>query len=574
MEQAKAKRPRIPLIGGIAAGLVLIGLAAFLTLGRLHGAPLTSMVRKDLPTLDLKLQFQDDEGEKIPAAETRLAGGAAGEEKAEPLPVPSGCSELIGGDTSERTVPDPKKTRTGCPNVATWVVTRHPIAYSFYFLDADEVLSTIDSDGPFKELLDTKLIRGAFIDLLHSANIRAEDIKLEGVEGAFLTRLVREALKAHGELHYDIAHGRKGFVFSFVRDESAFASKTLPVICATMARSGFRAKGLDEPVIELRAGLQRLFITQQKGRVYLANGLEALLNVLESLEPPGKDMPKAPLVVTVRAEAFVGDALRLVAGSPNLALSFGLGLTAADPGVLQFKAEKLPGALRSRAFKGVFASIPRDAFAAAVASVQLSPDMTPEDWRALATEGPGEAPAGAPGEGGIAVVWDLDSEGKQPTCMGVAIANPKSPDKASQFRHYFADPDLTAECGGGTVFLAATSRNLLTRMNDACRSQSLSVLDWDRGTRKQEIEGSQLLFFVNPGAGMREFLLAGGGKTREVGEFDPQWKQQIEKAKGAMRDDCEKLFQGLPIFGFAGNAPASAELVQLKGFTVKQGGSR
>jgi len=562
------------IVGGIAAGLVLIGLVAFFTLDRTRSTPLTSLVRKDLPTLDLKLQFRDAEGEDVPVAQTRLERGAAGDEKTSPAPVPSECSDLIGGDTSEATAPDPKKTRKGCPNVATWFVKRHPIAYSFYFLDADKVLAAIDNDGPVKRLLDTKLIRGAFIDLLHSANVRAEDIKLQGIEGAFLTRLVRDALKAHGELHYDIAHGKKGFVFSFVKNESILASRTLPVICATLARSGFRAKGLDEPVIEMRIGLQRLFLTQQKGRVYLANGLEALLNVLESLDPAGKDMPEAPLVVTVRAEAFIGDALPLIAGSSTLALSFGLELTGADPGVLRFKAGKLPDALSPKAFKGVFASVPRDAFAAAVASVQLSPDMTADDWRELATNGPGGTPAGGAGEGGIAVVWDLDSEGKRPTCMGIAIANPKSPGKANQFRQYFTNPDLTAECGGGTVFLAATSQNLLTRMNDACRSQSLSVLDWDRGARKQEIEGSQLLFFVNPAVGMREFLLAGGGKTRDVGEFDPQWKQQVEKARGAMRDDCEKVFQGLPIFGFAGNAPASAELVQLKGFTVKQGGSR
>ena len=41
-----------------------------------------------------------------------------------------------------------------------------------------------------------------------------------------------------------------------------------------------------------------------------------------------------------------------------------------------------------------------------------------------------------------------------------------------------------------------------------------------------------------------------------------------------MRQDGEKVFGGLPIFAYAGNAAPTAEVVQLKGFTVKQGASR
>jgi hypothetical protein len=57
-------------------------------------------------------------------------------------------------------------------------------------------------------------------------------------------------------------------------------------------------------------------------------------------------------------------------------------------------------------------------------------------------------------------------------------------------------------------------------------------------------------------------------------DFKPEWKQQYEQAKQAMREDGEKAFRDLPIFAYAGNAAPAAKLVQMKGFTVKQGASR
>jgi membrane peptidoglycan carboxypeptidase len=50
--------------------------------------------------------------------------------------------------------------------------------------------------------------------------------------------------------------------------------------------------------------------------------------------------------------------------------------------------------------------------------------------------------------------------------------------------------------------------------------------------------------------------------------------QEYEQAKEVMRQDGEKVFGGLPIFAYAGVVAPTAELVQLKGFTVKQGASR
>jgi len=155
--------------------------------------------------------------------------------------------------------------------------------------------------------------------------------------------------------------------------------------------------------------------------------------------------------------------------------------------------------------------------------------------------------------------------------MSVVIANQSAPDAVQRFRNLFTDPKLTTACGGGTVFLAATSELLLTRMKEACVRQSLSVLDWERGALAEEFSSKQLLFFLNPGAGMRELFLAGGAKSN--GQVDPAnpLKKLYEKAKAGMRTDSEKVLGNLPIFAYSGNAAPAAKTVELKGVNVRQG---
>ena len=171
----------------------------------------------------------------------------------------------------------------------------------------------------------------------------------------------------------------------------------------------------------------------------------------------------------------------------------------------------------------------------------------------------------------MAVIWDLSSQSEQITGMGVAIATQRSPEAADQFAAYFTDPDLTGECGGGTVFLAATSEMLLTRMKESCERQSLSILDWERGAHADRFASGQLLFFMNPGTGMRELFLAGGGASDNQESAGEPWKAQYEQAKAEMRRDGEKIFSALPIFTYAGNVEPTAKKVRLSGVKVRQG---
>ena len=169
------------------------------------------------------------------------------------------------------------------------------------------------------------------------------------------------------------------------------------------------------------------------------------------------------------------------------------------------------------------------------------------------------------------MVWDFDA-GSPAGAIGVIVANSANPQAALAYRQYLRSAELSSECAGGSLFLAATSSSLLTRMKEACALQSLSVLDWQRGSEKQRLLSGQLFAFVNPGVGMRELFLAGGadkGKDETAYEFAPRWKQDYEKAKAAMRSDGDKLFSSLPILSYAGRA--DGDTVNLEGRAVSQG---
>lgn len=573
MESTTARKSK-GLVITVSLAVVIVSIAIFLVWKGLHSTRLSTFIRGDLPMLDLQLQFIDINNDEVPAKETRLGNETPASEKAAGVNTDA-CPEITGGDIrdgAEVKVGD--KLSPNCSKTVKWYVKRHPIGLSLFFSDPQKVLAFIEKDASFNEIWHSRFIRGILHDPLSNARIRAEDLGLQGLEGTFIATLAKESIAAHGQLHYDAIHGRQGFVYSFIRNECPYASKALPVIARVLARSGYKVPKLREPILEMRIGLQRIFLTEYQSRVYIANGLEAMLNVIESLPPTGLKSPGAPIVLAMRGEAFVSDLLRTMTGEPSFEMDLGFGLSKESPDILRFSAGKFGRHLRPKIFKGVFAGIPHDAFAAAVTSFYLPPGKSPEEWQQLAIEGPSEHPGDGPAEGGIAVIWDLSSEGQEITNMGIVIANQTSPDDAHRFKSLFVNPKLTAECGGGTVFLAATSSPLLTRMKEACERQSLSVLDWERASKTEEFGAKQFLFFLNPGIGMRELFLAGGAKAKDPGESNNQRREHYEKAKAGIRADGEKVFGGIPLFIYSGNAAPTAEVIQLQGMNVRQGAAQ
>jgi hypothetical protein len=571
-----------PTTAGKSKGIVItlfvvaaIMLAALIWTGkRLHTARLSTFIRPDLPMLELQLQFIDINNDEVPAEQTRLAGASPNAEQAAGGNT-DGCPELKGGDTRDGAdVKAGDKLPQNCLKTVKWYVKRHPIGLSLYFSEPQKVLSFIEKNESFNAIWTSRFMQGILYDPLRNASLRAEDLGLQGLEGTFIAKLIKESISARGQLYYDVVHGKKGFVYSFVRNDCPYAAKALPVIGRILARSGYRVQKMPEPILEMRIGLQRVFITEYDSRVFLANGLEALINVIEGSQSDGRDLPNNPVVLAVQGEAFIDNLLQVMTGQTKFEMDLGFGLSKESPDVLRFPAGKIGKHLRPKIFKGVFAGIPHDAFAAAVTSFYLNPKRTPEEWQRLATEGPGDQPESGPAESGIALIWDLSSEGREITNMGVVIANQTSPDNARQFENLFANPKLSTTCGGGTVFLAATAQSLLTRMKESCERQSLSVLDWERGSKTEEMGAKQLFFFLNPGVGMRELFLAGGAKSKDPGKSSNPRAEQYEKAKAGIRADGEKVFTGLPLFIYSGNVAPSAKMVQLKGVNVRQGAAR
>ena len=572
MESNRPAR-RKGFITAVFLGLLCCGLLAFWALRGLHRAPVAEVVKlvhKDIPILALDLAFTDLKGNPVPAAETRLLAGVVA--KADQAKGAATCPEITGGDAPNGAIsPEKRKMDDNCPKHATWYVKRHPLGLSLYFMEPAKILPLFEKEGAMKTLWESRFVQGILREPLMSGRVRAEDLGLAGLEGAFFEKLVKEALSADAILHYDFIHGNKGFVFSFVRNKCLYAAKALPIIAAKLVRSGYQVPGIEEPVLEMHVGLQRLFFCQYKERVYFANGLEALLNVVDQEAPPESDAPKTPLLLSLRAEAFLDKLVPALAGKSGLHMNLGIDFSEDSPGALRFTAGEYAKHLRPTLFKGVPASIPRDVFAAVITSFHLSPDISEEAWQELATKGPGETPAKEPQESGVAILWDLSAEERGITSVGVAIASQTAPSDAKELNHYFKNKELTAVCGGGTVYLAATNKNLLLRMQESCEHRSMSILDWERGQKSNLYASSQLSMFINPGGGLRELLLSGGAAATETTDFLPQWKQELEKAKARLYAEGKTVFGGLPILAYSGNVAPGGKTVELQGFTVKQG---
>ncbi len=314
MEPTKAKRSSKILIISAVVALGVIVVLVWLYQD-LHAIRLSKFVRADLPMLELQLQFVDLQGKKVAPEKTKLGGG----KEQEVAKSSEACPELIGGDTRERSQPSPTDKRgEGCPPVATWQIRRHPVGFTLAFQEPQPFLSVLSDNARAKELLGTKFFQGLFYEPWHSASVRGEDLNLEGLEGAFLRQFVTEALMAHSELHYDVVHGKKGFVFSFVRDECPFAAKALPIVARVLARSGYRVAKLKEPILEMRIGLQRLFLTQFQDRIYLARMVWKGYSTSWRASPhPTESSPKHRWFSRCDREAFVDKLLPVMVGKPG-----------------------------------------------------------------------------------------------------------------------------------------------------------------------------------------------------------------------------------------------------------------
>lgn len=562
---------RLMFFGTAALVLALAATAGILAYRQLSKVPLGQMVKSGLPMLDMTVILLDQDDQAVDAAGTLLGSND------KPPTEDARCPNLIGGDTRSATVVSTGDNRPAdCPQRAFWYVKKHPIALTVHFYQGDTFLEWWDRQPQIKALRDSRFMQGLFFGLLKSMKIKAEQLNLQGLQGEFLARLLRDAVAANAELHYDMAHGGHGWVLAYRRNNSDFAEQALPAMAGLLADHGYKLAKLPEPIVEMRIGTQHFFLTEFRQRIYLAQGLEALLNVLESVKPM-EGHGFAPLAITLRTEAFVDQLPNVLTGSPTAAIELGFSLQDQQLGSLNLPGGPWRAPLHDKIFEGVLASIPHDVFAAIATSFRLPPTLTADDWRQFADKGPAQTPPD-PAPGGLALIWDFDG-GTPGGAVGVVVANPGEPQASPAYRQYLRHDELGEECAGGSVFLAASSQSLLNRMKEACAHQSLSPLDWQRGADKPRYLAAQLIGFINPGTAMRELFLAGGANGGADNDQDgdagdspsaPRWQQAYEKAKAAMRQDGDKLFHSLPIFSYAGRAGDADGIVGLEGKTISQ----
>lgn len=651
-------------------GVALLGLFLFVSCRTLKVMRLGGLVSKDISTISLTVKLLIDSSE--PATHrlgiyehaleqsqqasldlTKLNSGVskssdAGEESESSSESSSNsdssesdsskkaaCQEIVVGDKTIYARPYIEKD---CPDIVTWQVNSRPIAISLSFFDGGKVWDWAVQNRDAIDFLSSKVISGAFRDLMLTGSLRAEDLgllnspinlipkedltksltangfsgMLKEIKGAFVIELIREALNSHAVLDYDVFRTSKGFVFSFTREESNFASSSLPLVMSKIARRAYIVNGLEDVVYECRLGVDLVYITEQRGRVYIATGVESLLNTLDQLPSMGLVVHdnEDTLQVTFRGSAFMpgimpvllpknatalnGDMASNSSAAtldyPNLDMFFHLDADKASLGEILVGASTLNAALSNKLFVGSLAAIPQDISAAVSASLYLPTEWTARDWNAhlqgLAQAEQTQLQQGQllpveysiPDVAGVSVLLDISSKDSDPvTSIGAIVGTPNNLGQHDQFKSYLSHPERSASCAGGMVFLAATSESLLSKMKDSCENKVPSVLNFNYSGNIAKVDESQVLVFLNPGLAMTTLYDRASNRARGNMSYENQssvtapWKVAYNKALDLSNESAHRTFTALSIWGYAGRieaAQAYANPLVLSGFTI------
>jgi hypothetical protein len=544
MEEIPARdaRWRRRIVGGLAVLVVGAVVASF----ALRQIRIDRFVKPGTPRVHLHVVVLDAEKKEVPLAESRLAEAAPPETETTTAPAENEVKPVSTGTRRAETPVEPLERD------ATVRLTRAPIGLSLYVLDDRALLAWATENPAVREVLESELVSGVFQDALRTAHVRAEDLKIDGAQGTFLLPVLRDVLGADAALHYDASQGRRGWVLSFRRRRATLASRLLPPVLGAIARREYQVAKAGVSVVEALVGEQPLFITESDGIVYVGTSLRGVLQLLEVGPLPPPSGARGTVAVTLRAEAWVENLLPLVTGSHDWQATWTIDLArAGSAGTIATTGGTILGHLRPSLPPGVLASVPRDVFAAVAASLPVPHGMTPDDWNRVAHEG--LPPAASPGTdpAGIALVWDLSTKNDNLSEVGVAVQPAGEVD--AELSGYLRDGIAHATCAGGSVWLAATSPLLLTRMKEACERQSPSLLDWRAGK-----EAKQLVLLVDPAVGLPDMIAAGIGPATEErtatndATSDPEWKKAYLAAVDRARESGDATAKRLPALVWEG----------------------
>lgn len=537
------------------------------------------------PLTNVAVVPQDEHGAALPEGASRFVRAAVKNDA--PSPAATSAPELAAsgvspaesvsaGAVSPTLNSSPTSTPSPAPSTVSLTLTRSVPALTLALPQSWDVVEWANSQPGAKNFFYSRVFIGMMSEVLSTAHIRPDDLAISGMRGQTFERLLREVLRSDARIHYDRRAGKRGFVLSFAREQAPVTSRMLPLIVPVVAKRQFAVPSLASPAVEVLLGNQHLLFAEDRGRVFIANGLESLLRVLDQPALDELERPDA-LSVTVRGEAFLDDVLRLFVGKEQWPVKLVLGrrpeADAPLSGELQIGAAKMFAHLGPKLPPAVFAAIPRGVSGAAAASFAIPPNFSLENWSQLGASGVDDVSASAVPEGGMAVLWDVHAVKDAPFgAVGIVVALPKAGKPVITLAQASDSAGFHAECGDGSVWLLASSEVLLTRMREACERRAMSLLsELEQGQLPKEVSASQLFLAIDPGevleacyrygvthrggsAGFETSESASGEGETKPAAGTPTWKQEYERAVRRVTMDAESVFRAIPAAVFFGRA--------------------
>lgn len=524
-----------------------------------------------------------------------------------PEQAPNQAPEQAAADANTRD-PNPVGEPSTTPQRSLKYIAAAP-AFTLAFPQNWDIPTWVASNEAARRFVASAVFKGLMADIMATLKVRPEDLSVGGMSGISFENLLLEVLASGAYLHYDRLEGRKGVVLSFERSKTPIVSKLLPLLVPVVARQQYAVHSLVNPVIEMQLGSQPLLLAEDKGRVYIANGLTSLMRVLDTPNLEGNEDADA-LTLVVRGESFLDGLLGLLSGRDEwpvrLAFLKGSERGAALVPQLRVGAAKIFAHLSPKLSEGVFAAVPRDVFGVLAASFGIKPEWNESDWQSVAASGVPETSASVLPEGGIAMLWDLAAEERSArNRVGIVISWPEGAQPKMNLSAYANSSSFQASCAGGRIWLISSNELFLTRMREACEGQSVSYLTAIRNREfDTSVLESQLFLAVNPSPALQvcyqtglearrsdgftplpgvqnvstpatsvdgESTGAGSGAGAGSGEIDtqkaqdpniPSWRRDYDQALERVGKEATETLRALPLVVFFGRADSQGAKLQ------------
>lgn len=610
------------LIGSVAYALllavpmVLLSLYVFNYWFGLNKQPLSSWVPGHIPALDVEVELIDSKGIALKRSSffsaTPTKNYSRAVEKTHnssfsgtttppqtlpfldsviPLslnPQQSLCKTIILGDLSatDRT----EKIAPNCLPKAQWKVISHPLSFSAWVVKPKTFWRWLSRNKDTKAVVDSPVFSGAIAPLLDITNIRGEDLGLKGVQGPFFTSLLQEAITNNAELHFDHTRGKNGFIFGFGYKKRSLLASTLPQLVNLLSHRVYHVSGLVQPVVLLQLGRITFFLTQFNDRFYLSGSLESLLNFLDQFPfPPSASGKETSLITTLRLDSLDKQLVSQLSSESKCHVNLSWSLRATESTLLggSVSPNRVASDMLGQTLPAIYSTVPSDVFFGLITSLVVPLDIEPDAWNSwligestIETDIARSALHDRPR--GLALIWDIDQSTLPHTQIGLAFAVEPKMTGVLNFKDRFQFPELTSVCAEGSIFLAATNKNLLKRMFAACESQEPGLLDQinriPEELNRLAILENPLFSFVNLSRGAAQaFEIGLRGETdlrkNRAGEtVDNDYQLKLpddEETISDLRRKSLDTLNKLPTFAVYGRTLAPADTSLNSGIILK-----